>query len=594
MRLVHLEANDPRFGPIVFRDGLNVIFARVRDPSIQKNSSHNLGKSFLIDVLDFTLGKDVDKAHPFKRRKDRFGGFVFTLQLRTNEGRYVSVRRPVQGRASCAVMVRDTQTPVGAYPEDGWDYSGLGLEAYVSQIDTLVGLSDLGSFSFRKGLGYQLRRQTDYADEFQLERYQRAYGRDWVPLVAILLGFDVRPFQEAYDAEKQIDDLEKTLKGLTGDRRRSPQYDDVRARIQVREAEIEALRGELDRFQFVGVERQINHGLVHEIEAAIAERNLRRYAIDRDLEDIRQSESAPFELDLDLVRRVYHRAGVELPGLLVKDLDELMNFHRRISADRNVRLVRLRGELEAERARLEEELTALDARRQEALAGLQEAESLVKYRQLTAQVLLLEQNLRSLRDKLAVLDEAARLEDQRGQQKKALVDAQARVRDTLRRSNPLFEDIRRRFADAAREVIGASATLSAALNQAEHLEVRTAILDRVTGEGETFEGEGNSYKKMLCACVDQAMLQAHVSGSYFRFLYHDGIFEGLYNRRKVGLLDHVRRMCREHELQYILTVIDTDLPRDARDQKLLFTREEVVLELHDGGDDGRLFRMALF
>ena len=56
MKLRALYSNDSRrFPRIDFRDGLNVVFARVRDPSVPDQDSHNLGKTFLIRVLDFVL-----------------------------------------------------------------------------------------------------------------------------------------------------------------------------------------------------------------------------------------------------------------------------------------------------------------------------------------------------------------------------------------------------------------------------------------------------------------------------------------------------------------------------------------------------------
>ena len=81
---------------------------------------------------------------------------------------------------------------------------------------------------------------------------------------------------------------------------------------------------------------------------------------------------------------------------------------------------------------------------------------------------------------------------------------------------------------------------------------------------------------------------------FYRFAYHDGIFEGLDNRRKVSLLNMIRDACGKFGIQYILTVIDSDLPRDQSDQKLLFAEDEIVRYLNDGGDNGRLFKTRAF
>ena len=82
--------------------------------------------------------------------------------------------------------------------------------------------------------------------------------------------------------------------------------------------------------------------------------------------------------------------------------------------------------------------------------------------------------------------------------------------------------------------------------------------------------------------------------NFYKFVYHDGIFEGLDNRKKVNLLKLIRNLCKDYGIQYILTVIDSDLPRDEQDNKLLFKETEIVRSLHDDGDDGRLFKMPIF
>lgn len=597
MKLVHVEANYPeKFGPVVFRPGLNVIFARVRDPAAKQRSSHNLGKSFLMDVLDFALGGDVRKDHPFKKRKDLFGDFEFTLQIQTNGGSFVSMRRPVVGRADCSILVRSTQVDVGRYPDPAdWDYHGISVADYRHTIDRLLGLSDLSPYSYRKGLGYQLRGQADYDDELHITKFSGGRDRDWRPFVAKLLGFHHDVFLSGYDVEDRIASIKKTINEMEGsDQRNRQQYDEIRGLIEIREAEIAARREELSRFQFTGVEREVNRELVTEVETRLAELNVRRYSIDRDILDIDQSLNAGFDFDVDLVRRVYRDAGVELPGMLVREFEQVVEFNRRISLDRNKRLVQLREERTEERKGVEDEINGLDARRQQALGALREAESFAKYRQLTDMVFGLEANLRGLRDQLARLSQAAVLRSELADQQKALLDARTRIEAEVQSVNEFFTEIRRIFNAAVHEILGARAVLSVGLNSAGHIDFKTSILDEVVRGRETYQGEGTSYKKLLCACVDLALLQAHAAGSYYRFVYHDGVFEGLDNRRKVALLEYARRVSAALGLQYILTVIDSDVPRDDRDHKLMFSPDEIVLTLHDAGDDGRLFRMDRF
>ena len=108
----------------------------------------------------------------------------------------------------------------------------------------------------------------------------------------------------------------------------------------------------------------------------------------------------------------------------------------------------------------------------------------------------------------------------------------------------------------------------------------------------TAAGLGNTYKKFLCMAFDLAVLMTYSKRSFYRFVYHDGALEGLDKRKKLNFLKVVREICRENGIQYILTLIDTDMPRDGIDRVVPFADDEIILRLHDRDDTGRLFEMA--
>ena len=108
------------------------------------------------------------------------------------------------------------------------------------------------------------------------------------------------------------------------------------------------------------------------------------------------------------------------------------------------------------------------------------------------------------------------------------------------------------------------------------------------------QGEGWTYKKIVCALFDLALLKTYEDAPFFHFVYHDGIFESLDDRKKLALLDVVREQIANKKTQYILTLIDTDIPRNANGSRIQFGLDEVILRLRDGGAEGRLFKMPEF
>ncbi|MGE0529217.1 MAG: DUF2326 domain-containing protein, partial [Bdellovibrionales bacterium] len=137
-------------------------------------------------------------------------------------------------------------------------------------------------------------------------------------------------------------------------------------------------------------------------------------------------------------------------------------------------------------------------------------------------------------------------------------------------------------------VIDRNALLSVSPNQPGHFDFRAEILDEA---GNTTSADlGHTYRKLLCIAYDLAVLRAHIQDRFPRFVYHDGVFESLDDRKKENLLSVIREYS-DFGLQPIITLIDSDQPLRSDSEPPVFFNDEIVLLLHDEGADGRLFKM---
>jgi uncharacterized protein YydD (DUF2326 family) len=152
----------------------------------------------------------------------------------------------------------------------------------------------------------------------------------------------------------------------------------------------------------------------------------------------------------------------------------------------------------------------------------------------------------------------------------------------------LFSTIRLFFSEIVEDVIDRKALLSVSPNNDGNLEFKAEILDE---SGNTTSADlGHTYRKLLCIAFDMALLRAHLDVKFPRFVYHDGVFESLDDRKKENLLAAVRRYA-DLGIQTTITLIDSDLPARSKDAPLLFDDSEIVLTLHDENAQGRLFKM---
>ena len=597
MKLRALYSNDDRrFPRIDFRDGLNVVFARVRDPSVQSQDSHNLGKTFLIRVLDFALLGSCTGSHVFRTRKGLFGDFVFFLQMKVGSGAHVTLRRPVTGRAAICIHVSDQpELDLRHLPIGDWHHRNLSITKAIETLNRLLNLTQISPYGYRKGLGYVMRDQGDYTNEFLISRFSRGRDVDWKPFVALLLGFDHGLVLEKYDNDRlqttkraELAELKQSGLGMT------EEIDELRGVIGVRDRAVETLRSQVASFDFADIESEITRHTVRDLERRIAEFNEQRLILEREAQEIDRALETEFAFDLGGITEAFAEAQKALPDLLVRSYEELIDFNERMAAERRERLAARRSQLRTLMEAIDGQRRLLNGERIESLRIITQQDTLKKFESLQRQLLRREEELLDLRQRLSELGEAGRVAAELRRIEREQLSLTTRITDMVDQANMRYERIRTLFSQFASDILSVSAILATRVNNVGNLDFGTRILEEGDLSRETAEAEGTSYRKALCACIDLALLVAHAREGFYQFVYHDGIFEGFDNRRKVSLLRTVRRLCNEYGLQYILTVIDADLPRDQRDDKVLFTEDEVVRELHDQGAAGRLFCMEAF
>lgn len=86
MKLSKLYTNKSDLFEPVFKAGLNVIYGEIRLPENKTKDTHNLGKSTLGRVIDFTLlSKERDPKFFLFKHEDIFSSFIFFIEVKLND-----------------------------------------------------------------------------------------------------------------------------------------------------------------------------------------------------------------------------------------------------------------------------------------------------------------------------------------------------------------------------------------------------------------------------------------------------------------------------------------------------------------------------
>lgn len=596
MRLRRLYSNlDHYFSPILFNDGLNVVLAEIRVPENKSKSSHNLGKSTLAHVIDFCLLGSVQKDHFLRKREDLFSEFVFFLEIQLLDGSFLTIRRAAKNASKVGFSLSSaTQPDLTNLAEDDWSHFELPFDKARSLLDGYLDLRDIDPWKFRNAIGYFLRTQADYDNVFKLKRHA-GVDKDWKPILARILGLDASIFTNRYELKAEIDVKAALLSKAVQDAKASETDPaKVDALIQLREAEVTRMQNELNDFDFEGFDANKTTAIVDQIDAQIANLNQRRYSRKHSVAELERGLVADkISFDPNKAKILFEEAGVSFPDQVKTDFEQLIAFNRAITDERSDYIREELVSSKAEITLINAELKVLNERRRNSLKYLRSEDVFDKYRTLSAEVAkaaaeigLLKRQHNTLSD---IQDKQRELREAKADYSKSQSIAEEALKKARQDHTSLLYKVGEYFSGQLKDVLGRDAILSVSLNGEGNLEFLTDFVDG--NKLSTSEADGTSYKKLLCVAFDLAIVRAHLEGAFPRFVFHDGIFELLDPRPKTNLLNSVRAYT-DLGIQSIITVMDFELPTSEEDSDAGLNEDDIILRLHDDGEQGRLFHFA--
>ena len=595
MKLSRLYSSKPDlFEPVEFVQGLNVVFAEIRLPENRNKDTHNLGKTTLGRLLDFCFLAKRDPNSFLFKHVELFRDFIFFLEIELHDASFVTIRRGVEDASKISFKRHEAgHQDLSRLPLVEWDHQDVPFARSRDLLDGLLDWRALKPWAFRKGLGYLLRTQDDFRDVFHLRKFAAAHSY-WKPFLAHVLGFDAQLVAKHYKKEEQLAERQSTTQIIKNELGGSIEdISKIEGLLLLKQKEAEKKQKLLDAFDFRTQDKDNTKQLVDDIDERIASFNAERYSLNQSKKKIVASlEEDQILFNPDEAQRLFEEAGVLFEGQIKKDFQQLIAFNRAITDERRVYLQEERTEIEAKLERINTELNGLGKKRSDMLSFLSETDIFGKYKQVSDEMVTIRADITSLERQRSFLHRLQELrteiraltEECRHLQTQIEADVEKQNSD----QNSLFSKIRVFFNEIIEEVIDRKALLSVSPNQEGHLEFKAEILNE-SGIA-TSADLGNTYRKLLCIAFDLAILRAHYDDKFPRFVYHDGVFDSLDDRKKENLLTVIRQYA-ELGLQPIITLIDSVLPVRANTDDTVFSMNEIVVTLHDEDDRGRLFKM---
>ena len=570
--MIHrLSANQPSFHSVDFTTGLNVVLGERSIGSTEKDTRNGIGKSTLIEIIDFCLGSRATKGKGLNI--EPLENWSFTLEITLQNNR-VKVTRSISEQNLVIV-----DGPTKGWFEQPETSESTGRKFYkVDRWRILLGraLFDIPALteslsykpSYRSLVSYFIRRGPDaYTSPFRHFRQQKTW--DIQLHTAYLLGMNWKyagQWQGLKDKEEGVKALEKAIKSGVFEGTIGTAGELETQRIQL-ERQLQDAEHALQTFkvhpQYESIQEDANR-LTAKMHA-LANNNIQdRRRLTRYEESITEEEP-PTSISLE---SLYEESGFIFPEGVKKTLHEARDFHSRIISNRTeflkAEIKRIRTSINNREVQLEK----LTDQRSKVLAVLKTHGALQEMTKLQ------EANV-ELRGSLDRVNRHLREIKSLRSTKREIKTGKADLVQTAERDH---ED-RREFWSKAVQLFNSN-------SQALYRAPGKLVID-VDDTGYKYQVDiersgSEGIEKMKVFCFDLAVLQLQMeTRKGIDFLIHDTLmFDAVDARQRALALEQANRVTKEVGAQYICTINSDMVPEEHFSDDFAFD-EHVRLVISD-------------
>ena len=576
-----LKSDLESFKTLTFGPGLNIILADKSPDATDLQSRNGAGKTSFVELVHFLLGADAKPQSIF--RSEALSEWTFSASLDISR-RACSISR--SGRRPSRVQV---DGDIGEWPDvgqhellpsshqcsnDQWKVL-LGALWFGLPADTAA---DRFRPTFRSLFSFVARRQESggFLQPMQHSTMQQRWDRQ--ATICYLVGLDwTLPgrFQELNNQEKVARELRKAAtSGELG--RYFGKAAELRTQLTLAEARANRLRTRLDAFQVVPeyqeLEREASEitGLVNDLNIE----NVVDQDLIRELQASLATEDAP---DFQDLTKLYDEAGIVLPDLPRRRIEEVERFHRAIIENRRSHLG---SEIESAEQRIaarDRRKNGLDQRRGQIMSLLKSGGALEHYTNLREELGRAEAESEGLKARLETAERFESTRTELNMERARLVKA---LQDDIHERDDIVREAIISFEELSRSLYERAGSLTIADTPGgPQFEVH------ISGE----RSKGITNMQIFCFDLMLTRLGAR-RGRWPGFLIHDShLFDGVDERQVAKALQLGAQRAEADGFQYIVTMNSDSVPTEGFTNGFNLQDYFVPTRLTDATETGGLF-----
>lgn len=559
MRLIELTSNRRSFKTVRFNEtGLSLIVGRHSNPdSRDATSTYNgVGKSLIVTLIHFCMGGNRNA-----QIEEHLADWQFNLVFTQNDTQY-EVSRTV---GASGVSLNGEDMPLAEYKRR------LDAMAIFQLPETAV-----PNLTFKSLLAFFVRpRRSSYVGYAFPESKWKPYQS--VLCQSYLLGLDYQLAVQKHDLKKDLDEqvtqADKYRKDsdlrqyYVGDRNAEVELADI-------EREIGELETRLRQFEVASdyTDRKQRADQLHDTQLLLSNEIVANQNLIADIELALEIRS---DISSEQLLALYEEARLSFPGAVVKRLNDVEEFYRKLGDNRRRRLLAEQREIEANlavfKSRLKETESQLDAE----LQYLNAHSALDEYTENNRYLSELHAKKAKIQDYIRLLDLYT---EQAQETRLRMGQANLQTSRYLKRTKAELDKLMSLFRQFAQALYGpVPSGLTVSNNDGEN-KVRFDIDAHIPYD----QADGINQGKIFCFDLLFLVLQQRHS---MQFVFHDNrLFADMDPHQRFALFKLAKEVCDEFGFQYIASLNDDvieSVQSQAGDEFEELFVKPVILELTD-------------
>lgn len=567
MRILELTSNQSSFHPITFnRSGLSLIIGKqTQSEGYQERTYNGVGKSLTVYLIDFCLASDVKTDATVVKALD---GWEFNLQFEVSGIEYTATRAfsdpsiiKVSGEELTPQKFRDRFQPL-VFPE-----------------------TDEKKFlKFRGLLSQFLRPRRDaYNDYNHIQRSEKPI--QVLLRSAYLLGINLDLIYHKFELRQEAEKIKEGKDSFQKDPILKEYFEGKKdVALSIDELKEKTLKLEKDVSEFKVAENYTNvEESVGKIKKDLQSARNRLQTLNSQYSQIVESMKVSPDLRIEEISALYEKVGVLFGDVVVRNLEEVEQFHNQLNEMRTARLDKDKKKLQTQIKSSKTIVARLEKDLDENLRFLNEFGALGEYLSLADSLAQARQRLRDLEDYKAL---KKKYQDRERELKVEMSQSHVDAQNYLDENYELIESIRKEFKEITRKIYDSKSAGIMIENNEGNNQSRFNIDAKIEADS----SDGINEAKIFA--YDLLLVSRRVSHNC-EFVFHDSrLFSDIDPRQTAKIFEVAHSYSKEKDFQYIASANQNqilDISEKFSSSKVFDEINDcVVLELSDESPESKL------